>query len=1006
MDYRKTIDVNNKIKKYLMKLEGEIFLPLYKVEEVALTEMIDQVESIVQIPSEFSGRNDYFKLTKVVNVPVEIENQTPAIKIDFGKTMGGFNGGFESLLYIDGMRICAVDTYHNCINIPKQFHGRDVCLEFEIWTGFEGGGEPQQLIHRLSRFEVGYEKKVIRELYLNLQAISEVYQLANINSELKLKYRNCLQQVKHYFESEQPYQLMYDYIMSFISSLDKTEEVELMLFGHAHIDLAWLWTLENGREKTIRTLSSVISHCQEFEKYKYIHSSPQIFSYLKEHETELFNQVCELVKNGQIEIEGGMWVEADCNLPSGESLSKQILHGKRFILDNFEYESKVLWLPDVFGYSWALPQLLNKSGINTFMTTKISWNKFNKMPTETFNWIGIDGSKVLTHFMTTPEPRSKHWNKTYTAEITADLLDRTWSTYEDQLVNQKLPVAYGYGDGGGGPTREMIELIEIYDKLPGVPQLSYKSLSESASELHESIDQKNISSWDGELYLEYHRGTFTTQGLIKKYNKRAEQKLKKLEIAIVVSNKFELNERLKGLWQQMLLYQFHDILPGSSLYEANLGVIAEYQELFTEIDELMKLCHQDEKSLFVFNHHLNHTEHLIAEYTCSNSNMRFMNEGLVLNSYYFEGKHFIDIPHIDALDSIKLDHFERVQPEPLKLEANKILKTPSFNIKFDEYGAISQLIDCDTSESLIGDFANKLVIYNDYPLNFDAWDFDVDYQESVNYPQLIERVIKQNDDHQTIILQHYNYNQSTIEEQIVINHYSKLITFNHQVNWQESNKFLRSLTSSGIRASKFTAGTQFGHIERKNNSNTSWDLAQFEICAHNYVDLSQRDRGLSIVADYKYGFNCEADVIGISLLRSPKYPDYLADMGTHTYSYHLLPHENDFANSNVYQKSFKMVERLDATNSQVKQVNSKLLSDLNLNNSNIEITSIAPGFSGESIIIRVVEVCGGRTYLDFSNSSATVREVRIDEQPINNHRIVSKIALNPFEVKTLEVKYD
>ncbi len=1003
MNYKNMYEPNVKARKKINQLKPKVFVLDHEVTSYQMTNISTNEKYSTKKGDTFTGRNAYYNLEVATFVPVSKNELVPAIKVDFGKTMHGFNGGFESQLYIDNKRICAVDTYHNCITIENRYQGKTVDLKFEIWTGFEGGGEPRELEHKLQYLEVGYEDQTLKSLLLLADAVTNMYELPDISVELKLKYRTIIEKFIYDIEKDVSHKQILKSLNEMINKLEKNDKTELLMFGHAHIDLAWLWTLKNGREKTIRTLSTVLKYCEQYDGFRFMHSSPQIFSYLKQNEQEMFEKIQHFVKIGKIEIEGAMWVEADNNLPSGESLCKQLLFGKKFIKNNFGHESSVLWIPDVFGYSWSMPQLLKKSNIDTFMTTKISWNKFNKMPTETFMWKGIDGSEILTHFMTTPEPNSQHWNKTYTAEINADLLSRTWTSYEDKIINDKLPVAYGYGDGGGGPSNEMIEQIDIYNKLPGIPQLKHTTLSEAAKIMHSSIDKENISVWDGELYLEYHRGTFTSQALIKKYNKQVERELIKLEQAAVMCGNIEIKEEIKLLWEEALLYQFHDIIPGSSLYEVNEEVKSAYRILLTKINKLKTLCYTTTDRLYAINHHINKTNNVYGEYISKNPNLKFKIDNKVLTSYYFDNKHVILFNEINSLSNNELETLVQAQEEKKVLASNELFITETYQIAFNDAGNICTLND-KNGKSVIGNYANKLVVYYDNPLNFDAWDFDIDYTENYQMPILSgQTIVTENNQLVTCIENNYTFEKSTIKELIVIEHKTGVINFCHEVTWDCDNKFLRSLTSSGVRSSNYKAGIQFGYIDRKNNKNTSWELAQYEVCAHDYIDISQYDRGMSIISNYKYGYNCEGDVVGISLLRSPRYPDHKADIGTHTYTYSLYPHQLNFDNSDVQLISYNKANKIDIVNSKLK-MNNSIVSSLSIPD-NLTISSLSYGYETDEIVIRLNEIKGGDANLSILDDSITIRELTIDEEAIRSiDSSVRELPFKPFEVKTLGLK--
>ncbi|GJM77454.1 hypothetical protein HMSSN036_96700 [Paenibacillus macerans] len=302
-----------------------------------------------------------------------------------------------------------------------------------------------------------------------------------------------------------------------ISALPKSSPVTVRCIGHTHIDVAWLWRLKHTREKAARSFSTVLRLMEMFPEYVFLQTQPQLYEYLKQDYPELYEQIKERVKEGRWEAAGGMWLEADCNLTSGESLVRQLLYGTRFLREEFGAECTYLWLPDVFGYSWALPQILRKSGFDTFMTTKISWNQYNRMPHDTFKWRGIDGSEVLTHFITTPQDGSFWWY-TYNGNIEASSVQGIWDTYRDKEINKELLLSYGYGDGGGGVNREHLELRRRLEAMPGLPNVVTGRADEYFAKLHETVEKADryVHTWDGELYLEYHRGTYTSQAYNKK----------------------------------------------------------------------------------------------------------------------------------------------------------------------------------------------------------------------------------------------------------------------------------------------------------------------------------------------------------------------------------------------------------------------------------------------------------------------------------------------------------
>lgn len=359
--------------------------------------------------------------------------------------------------------------------------------------------------------------------------------------------------------------------------MEKHSPVNVYCVGHTHIDMAWLWRLKYTHEKASRSFSTVLRMMEMFPEYIFLQTQPQIYEYIKEDFPEIFEEIRKRVKEGRWEADGGMWVEADCNLTSGESLTRQLLIGSRFLKEEFGKDVEYLWLPDVFGYSWALPQILKKSGIDVFMTTKISWNQFNRMPHDTFHWKGMDGTEVLTHFITTPESWNgpDSWFYTYNGLLTAKTVKGVWEAYSEKAMNKDLLISYGYGDGGGGVNRDLLEARRRIDKIPGLPNLKTSTAGDYFRKLKENVENTDqyVNTWDGELYLEYHRGTYTSQAYNKRMNRKMELLYRRAEwmtaMAAMGAGSLSLaaQEKLTKGWKMILTNQFHDIIPGSSIHE-------------------------------------------------------------------------------------------------------------------------------------------------------------------------------------------------------------------------------------------------------------------------------------------------------------------------------------------------------------------------------------------------------------------------------------------------------
>ena len=485
-----------------------------------------------EVPTEFegwdtihtgdrwSGRDRYLWLHKEITIPESWKGKRAVGIFDFGNTGAGNNSGFEAMCYINEKPYQGVDVNHKEVFFPEELYGKTFRLTFRLWSGLEGGGVPREQEHRINRADLAYlDEKVDDFYYMGMLVLDTVQNLSDTDP-VKFELRNALDEACLLIDLAYPgsgefYESVHqadDLLNEKIDGMKKDSLVKVKCVGHTHIDMAWLWRLKHTHEKASRSFSTVLRMMEMFPEYIFLQTQPQLYEYIKEDFPEIYEEIKKRVKEGRWEVDGGMWVEADCNLTSGESLTRQILIGSKFIKDEFGKDVEYLWLPDVFGYSWALPQILKKSGIDMFMTTKISWNQYNRMPHDTFKWKGIDGSEVLTHFITTPEPWNEpgSWFYTYNGLLTAKTVKGVWDAYSEKEMNQELLIAYGYGDGGGGVNRDLLERRRRIDKIPGLPSLETSTAGEFFRDLKETVKNTDryVHTWDGELYLEYHRGTY------------------------------------------------------------------------------------------------------------------------------------------------------------------------------------------------------------------------------------------------------------------------------------------------------------------------------------------------------------------------------------------------------------------------------------------------------------------------------------------------------------------
>ena len=670
--------------------------------------------------------------------------------------------------------------------------------------------------------------------------------------------------------------------------------------GNAHIDMAWLWDLEQTHQKGLRTFSTVLKLMDEYPDYKFMHTSPQLFKFVKEDNPQLFARIKKRVQEGRFEIDGAMWVEPDCNLTSGESLVRQILYGKDYLKKEFNIDSKTLILPDVFGYCYQLPQILTKSGVTRFITAKMGWSDTNRFPYDTFLWQGLDGTKIFTYLISTcaanPRLNIKDTNyTTYSCNMTATHLLGTYNRYELKKLNNNLITFYGYGDGGGGPTREMLEKEKRYHY--GLPLLGKTKLTtlKEALETAENSFNKNCKKyhqtpiWKDELYLEYHRGTYTSVPRIKRYNRDLEFSFLNTELVAsldAINNRsFYPAKKIHPNYETFLLHQFHDILPGSAI-----------KKVYDDADKYLSKIASDNQSLI--NHHLaNLLKDIKSEYIVFNPNAFVMSAPIIINKQCYVIK---DIPSV-GYKSIKLKH----QDNKIVIEAHH-LSNEYFDIKFNANGEITSLFDKINHKEIVkpNNAINRFVIYEDMPYKYDNWEMSPYYKQK-HYPltgKTTFTTIKEGDRQGFKITHHYY--QSEIVQYIYVYNGLNRIDFINQINWKEKRQLLKIHFPLNIKCEQARFDMQFGSIGRSYKPKNQYDEAKFEVCAHKWVDVSNGKYGVAILNDSKYGYGLGDGDISLTVLKSGSYPFDEATDICPEFKFAIFPHTNDYRNEEVNKAAY------------------------------------------------------------------------------------------------------
>lgn len=643
---------------------------------------------------------------------------------------------------------------------------------------------------------------------------------------------------------------------------------DVALVAHSHLDIAYYWRRIHAVQKNLRTVLIQLRLMDRYPHFKYAHTQPYTYETLEKYYPDVFEELKDKVKNGQFEPVGAMYVEPDCNVPNAESLIRQCLYGQKTYERMFGKRVNNAWLPDVFGNSWILPQILKKSGVDYFVSNKMStWNDTNRFPHNNFIWRGIDGSNVYacvppTHFIT--------WNMP--SQIQAN-----WEAYIDKDQGGQTLNMFGYGDGGSGCTEEMIEMMNRFEKLSIMPKCTHTS---GAEFLEKNLkDNKNLQVWDGELYLEMHRGTFTTKSYIKRANRRIEEKFRTAEMLSVMRGQ-DNRDYVTELYKKFLVNQFHDILPGSHIHPVYIDAMADYEEIEKALDEIIG-------NGSVYFNTLNFKRDALTFVE---------NKKGTATRYGIKGNWVV--PNIPALSSVKLRKAVFCG-EWFSFESNKV-ETPFYKVEFNADGSFASLYDKELSREWVdGDF-NKLKIYVDCPGNYDAWDILPNYREKEIAVNVVKSVsLVENDGECATFSVTLATKKSTWEMLIRFFRRSRGIEVENNVNWNEKHKLAKAEFQCNILTRKALCDTSAGFIERETHRNTTWQQARFECCHHKWCDMSESGGGIAIINDGKYGVGFLDNLMSLSLLRATERPDVVSDIGEHSFCYMIVPHENDAVTAEI-----------------------------------------------------------------------------------------------------------
>lgn len=938
-------------------------------------------------------------------------------------------GGYEAMLWVNGVPF---GTFNNKITYTS--HGNHYCglirknakadekidLAVEYYAGHDYHGcDPFALdLAQVNTYDFAFDSldiciknNNINAFYFDLKTVNQLANDLPDSSFFKARAINALTEVHKtvYYSpdevSEEEFfgalEKAHPYLKAILNEKNVENAPQVGIIGHSHMDTAWLWHVDETIKKCARTYSNQISLMEQYPEYMFVQSSSAHSDMIREHYPALFKRIQEKVNDGRYEPNGAVWVECDCNITSGESMIRQFLWGQRFTRKYFNYTSNAFWLPDTFGYSASIPQIMKGCGVDYFLTTKITWNDTNPFPYNTFYWQGIDGTKVFSHFnMTHCWPDAKTMREA--------VINDEHKTDQPSVTDKRL-AAYGFGDGGGGPQFEMAEMARRCKNLNEIPNAYYTSVGDFMRNLEKTAVHPN--TYRGELYLELHRGTLTNQHEIKRNNRKAELLLRDFEILSVnegiKTGKALSTENSNKYYKTLLLNQFHDILPGTCINKAHKQCKTEMRALIKSVKEdIANITNQNENGISVTNTlSFDRNDVIFAE---DNGKSVANTVQQIYTNINSKAIRLIDGITIPAFSSVHLAYGNADDKDSAFSYNENKLKTPFAEIEFDENGFISSLIDKQANRQLVDGLPfNTFLMAEDVPSSWDNWDIDADLELKFKpCAELISREIISNGAVAFIIRSKYKISKvSTITQDMIFFANSPEIRFDTYMDWNDDHRFLKTAFDTNVREDFARQEIQFGYCKRPTTRNNSIEQAKFEVVNHKYTDLSEPNYGVAILNDSKYGISVKDSSLRLSLHKGGTHPDVEGDHGMHHTVYAFLPHNTPYCAEAVIQPGYCL---------NIPHIVSNGDFDLNplanVDKANIIIETIKPCEDEEkAYIIRAYEAEGTQTNCEIRLCDAvkSVELTNMLEESISDKQNSNELSLTfkAFEIKTIKAYY-
>lgn len=1068
-----------RIKRFIRELSEAQWLERKPLTEWNVTKTEYRLPGDYSEPEPFHG-SEAFDLYPSVQGTTYFFRQQADIPLGWASGNGGgnaggagpligliFDAGGEGLLRVNGESWQGLDRNHTFVKLDPAVIGHTPELEVEMFDPIPEPVDPlnqQAVIQppiRAIRSELVLANRPVQSLMYTAVVVRDSLLLLPESDQRRARLTEALHAAMDAYVPLEQAQLREGAAVAAIEqkladrvrSIGGHSEGLIHMVGQSHIDIAWLWPVRETVRKASRTFSTVNALMEEYPQYLFAQSQPQLFAYLKMNDPGLYEKVKARIAEGRFELVGGMWVEPDLNIPSGESLMRQMLYGQRFYKEEFDRISTIEWLPDTFGYCASLPQILKHGGIRYFMTTKLGWNDTNVFPYDLFHWVGIDGTAMLSYL--------NHGVNENT--LPKDVHDHYQSFREKNIHNEQM-LLYGHGDGGGGVTREMLEYIDRTSLMVGQPESKYSTAAEFFASTEKA--KESLPSWHGDLYLELHRGTYTTHGRNKRANRKAELLYREAELWQTLAaglgagvqdghgEAFDgISAKLHEGWKLILLNQFHDIIPGSAITEAYVTSEKEYDEIFElgkgALDSgLSALVKQVDTSAgtgtpYVIFNGLGWTRDVVAELrTDAASAAVYAEDGTKLEAaalqdaalladgeYRFAPAEAVDAVHsgnvlrfrVPAVPAfgyrtvwVRGDEAAAKSEEKPASAAPAEWETPFYKLSFNERGEIASLYDKEAGREVVtpGETANRFRFFHDRPTLWDAWDIDSRYEEQpAGDAELLESALTESNAVQDVFSFRWKVGHSEIRQQLVLYRHNRRIDFRTEVDWNENHKLLKVGFPVHVQTAKATYEIPFGALERPTHRNTSWEQAQYEVCGHRFVDVAERGYGVSLLNDSKYGYDVQGSHIRLSLLRAPKWPDISADLGRHAFTYSLYPHSGDWTEAHTLRQAAELNALPPVV---AAPANSAPAGKLPASGSLIPFTgrhvvldTVKLAEDGDGVIVRLYESAGGRETAEIrwnGAGPAFVSNALEDElEPLAGEDGRYALHFAPFEIKTIKL---